>query len=517
MPDDAKQISLDTARPLSIAVLAMGGQGGGVLVDWIVALAESQGWVAQSTSVPGVAQRTGATIYYVEMLPLPSGAARRPVLSLMPSPGGVDIAIGAELMEAGRAIQRGLVTASRTTLLASAHRAYAVQEKIAPGDGVGDGEAVYAAAQAAAKRFIAFDMAKEAEQAGSVISAVLFGALAASTALPFPRAAFEDTIRAAGVGVDASLRAFARGFDRTQESAGAAPQFVRPPKRRVELAPIGHAGFDALVTRAQDAFPVETHDMLGAGLRRVVDFQDLAYGEEYLARLNDVLAADRQARGAAHGFALTREAAKHLAVAMAYDDVIRVADLKTRASRFARLRAEVKAAPDQIVYMTEFMHPRMEEVAGSLPAWLGAWIEQRPALFRRLDGLVNRGRRVKTGSLSWFLALYLLAGLRRFRRGLLRHQRETAHREAWLGRVLAAAPRDYQLAVELVETRRLIKGYSDTHARGESKFARVMGAAARLQGRSDAADWVRRLREAALRDEEGVALAGALATVESFL
>ena len=47
----------------------MGGQGGGVLTDWIVELAERHGWLAQSTSVPGVAQRTGATIYYVEMLP----------------------------------------------------------------------------------------------------------------------------------------------------------------------------------------------------------------------------------------------------------------------------------------------------------------------------------------------------------------------------------------------------------------------------------------------------------------
>ena len=57
-----------TDRPITIAVLAIGGQGGGVLVDWIVALAEREGWRAQSTSVPGVAQRTGATIYYVEMI-----------------------------------------------------------------------------------------------------------------------------------------------------------------------------------------------------------------------------------------------------------------------------------------------------------------------------------------------------------------------------------------------------------------------------------------------------------------
>jgi len=141
----APPIALDTTRPLAIAVMAMGGQGGGVLVDWIVGLCEAQGWVAQSTSVPGVSQRTGATVYYIETLPLPSDAPvrLRPVLSLMAVPGEVDVVIGAELMEAARAIQRGLVTPDRTTLIASSHRSYAVLEKQVPGDGIGDAELLY--------------------------------------------------------------------------------------------------------------------------------------------------------------------------------------------------------------------------------------------------------------------------------------------------------------------------------------------------------------------------------------
>jgi indolepyruvate ferredoxin oxidoreductase beta subunit len=202
---------------------------------------------------------------------------------------------------------------------------------------------------------------------------------------------------------------------------------------------------------------------------------------------------------------------------MAYDDVYRVADLKTRASRFARVRAEIGVPDDQIVHTTEFMHPRMDEVAGSLPAALGRFIEQRPALFGTLDLMINRGRRVKTTTLRWFLALYVVAGMKRFRRATLRHKNEVAHRDAWLSCVKAAAPRGYELAVELANTRRLVKGYSDTHARGLSKYDRVMAAAARLEGRADAADWVRRLREAALKDEDGIALDGALKTVESFL
>jgi indolepyruvate ferredoxin oxidoreductase beta subunit len=518
-----RSVTLDTTKPLSIAVMAMGGQGGGVLVDWIVAVSESQNWVAQSTSVPGVAQRTGATVYFIEVLPIPAGAPKglRPILSLMAVPGEVDIVIGAELMEAGRAIQRGLVTPDRTTLIASSHRSYAVAEKQVPGNGIGDAQTVYSAARAAAKTFLAFDMAALAEQAGSVISAVLFGALAASKALPFPREAFEATIRAAGVGVEPSLRAFALGFEQAmaEQQAGKSPVAPDPAaeKRYPVLAPVGNEAFDVLVARAKATFPVATHDMIAAGLQRVVDFQDPAYGREYLDILDGILALDAAADGGAKGFALTRSAAKYVAVSMAYDDVYRVADLKTRRSRFERIHREIAVSPDQLVYMTEFMHPRMEEVVGSLPVWLGRAIARRPRLFNALDRRVNRGRRVQTGTIRWFLLLYILAGLRRFRRSTMRHAQENAHRDAWLAQVRAAVPKDYRFAVELLETRRLVKGYSDTHARGQSKFDKVMATAAKLEGRSDAADWVRRLREAALQDEDGIALRGTMKTIESFL
>ena len=498
---------VEMAEPISVAVLAMGGQGGGVLVDWIVALAESQGFIAQSTSVPGVAQRTGATIYYVEMIKARADG-RYPVLGLMPMPGHVDIAIGAELMEAGRAMQRGLVSPGRTTLIASSHRSYAVQEKIAPGDGIADDSKVYRAAQVAAKRFIAFDMATIAERTGSAISAVMFGALAASRALPFPREAYEEAIRSAGVGVTASLRAFAAGFDGV--ASAASPQQPATDAKEPKLEHIGQAQFDALVDKALADFPANTHAMLAAGLRRVVDFQDVEYGREYLDLVATFLPLQRSADAA-----LVQAAAKYIAVAMAYDDVFRVADLKTRASRFARVRAEVAAAPDQLVDITEFMHPRVDEVIGALPAKLGLWLEARPRLLRVLDRFVNRGRRVRTTTVHWFVPLYCLAGMRRFRRATLRHRREVAHRDAWLDAARAAAVPNEALAVAIIELRRLVKGYSDTHARGLSKFDKALAAAVQLQDRSDATDWVKRLRDAALLDEDGKMLDGAIATIAS--
>jgi indolepyruvate ferredoxin oxidoreductase beta subunit len=354
-------------------------------------------------------------------------------------------------------------------------------------------------------------MAAIAEQSESVISAALFGALAASGALPFPRAAYESTIREAGLGVDASLRAFGGAYDAAVaelKSPSPAPRASAPIKEFPELRPIGDAGFDALVERARK-LPEPVHGMVAAGLARVVDFQDVAYGREYLDRI------DAFAEMSANE--LTSAAAKQIARAMAYDDVIRVADLKTRDSRFARVRAEVAAKPDQIVYATEFMHPRMEEVCGTLPAGLGLWIESSPRVLSVLRRLVDHGRRVRTGTIGWFLMLYLLAGLRRFRRGTLRHRREQAHIGAWLERACAAARRDIALAVEILEARRLVKGYSDTHDAGEGRFSRLMAMAEKLEGRADAADWMRRLRQAALADAEGRALDDTIKTIESFL
>ena len=122
---------------ISIAIAALGGQGGGVLSNWIVELAEANGYRAQYTAIAGVAQRTGATIYAIELFPetLIEKEGREPVLALMPVAGDVDICLASELMEAGRAVNRGIVTPDRTTLIASDHRVYAIGEKEQMGDG----------------------------------------------------------------------------------------------------------------------------------------------------------------------------------------------------------------------------------------------------------------------------------------------------------------------------------------------------------------------------------------------
>lgn len=496
---------------IKLAILAVGGQGGGVVSDWIVHLAETNGWYAQATSVPGVAQRTGATIYYIEMVP---DRGKTPILALMPSPGDVDIVLAAELMEAGRAMMRGLVTPERTTLIASSHRAFAVSEKSASGNGIADSATVVETARKTARRFVAADLEAIAARNGSVISASLFGALAAASVLPFPRESFEATIQSGGKGIKASLRAFHEAFDAAL-APGALDAKPESSPARIEGPAALLDRYQALAARIDDEMPADSRDMAKRGLAKVVEFQDLGYGEEYLGRLVKIAALDHDLGGDGKGRALTREAAKYIANAMAYDDVIRVARIKTESQRFERVRDEVHVRDAQVLKLTEFMHPCMEEVCGMLPAKLGRAIESRPGLFKALDRLVNRGRHVRTDGIFWYTVLYALSGLRRFRRRLLRHEVEQAHLTRWLGEAERVARRNYDLGVEVLRCRRLIKGYSDTHARGLSRYDKVLSALPLLVDRQDGADWLRRLREAALKDENGAALDGALKTVAS--
>ena len=492
-----------SAQPIKIAILAMGGEGGGVLADWIVDLAEQSGHIAQTTSVPGVAQRTGATIYYLELFPRAAADAegRAPVLAMMPLPGDVDVVLASEAMEAARAVERGLVTPERTTLIASTHRVYAIAEKMAMGDARVDSTALIEQARTAARQLVAFDMARTAEQAGSVISAVLFGALAASKTLPFEQPAFEATIERGGISVAASLRAFRAGLAGANGQNDAETGRVSKPVDAPSATRSIDAAVTALVARVR-AFPADARGLVTEGVRRLIDYQDPAYAALYLDRLAQL---DFEP-------AVQAEAARHLALWMSYEDTIRVADLKTRSSRLARVHAESRRTPQQLVQVQEFLKPGVQEICDTLPPGLARWVEGSAGLRRLIERFTQDGSVVRTSSLPGFLLLYGLGGLRRWRRGTRRFQLENQRIEQWLAKTVAAARTDAPLAIEILRCQRLLKGYGGTHERGWRNFNTVLGAA--LEQPDTAAATLRRLRNAALADEDGVALGAALSGLQ---
>lgn len=494
-------------RPLSLTLAALGGQGGGVLASWLTAVARLEGYLVQATSVPGVAQRTGATIYYLEFFPcsgLPADG-RRPVMALMPNPGDVDIVVASEWIEAGRMIQRGLVTPDRTTLIASTHREYTISEKSDPLDGRADADAVLAEARRRARRLVAYDMASLAEQHGAIISAVILGAIAGAADLPFAVESYRQAIRQGGIAVATNLAAFDASFVQSQAGGDAALAGLAESPAQPAAADLPAA----LAKRIRDGFPAPARAILAHGVSRLLDYQDEAYAAEYLERVERVARVERPGESSVR---LTIAVARGLALWMSFEDTIRVAELKVRPGRLAGIRRSAGARAGQVIEISEFLKPRVEEICGTLPAGLGRRLLASSA-GRRCLAPFTGARRVRSTTITGFLLLRSIAALKRWRRGTLRYAEETDRIDAWLGGIARHAAADYELAVELAECQRLVKGYGDTYERGLAGYERIATAAAHVAGREEAAATVARLRHAATADDSGETLRRELAAL----
>jgi len=493
--------------PVKIMIAAMGGEGGGVLTSWLVEAARAGDLPVQATSIPGVAQRTGATTYYIEIVPTPYPKlkGKQPVLDLYPAPGDIDLMVATELLETGRVIEKGFVNPARTTLIASTHRVYSLAEKMDMADGRYEGEKVLEAAKNIAKRAILFDMDRTAQDAGSIINSVILGAIAGADILPITPEAFEQGIKDAGKAVKSNLAGFAAGRAYAEGKVVEARPTAKPVARRKPPKLEGAA--QTLKARIERDYKTTAQPMVMEAAGRCLDFQDEAYAKLYLDRLDGV----RDADGANDGVVL--ETARHLGLRMAYEDVIRVAQFKTRASRFERVRGEVGATPDQLVRVTEFLKPGPEEFAQVMPRFLGAplsrWAERNPEKARKL----HFGMHVRSDTLFGFMRMRMMAGARRFRRKGFRYGEEQKAIEHWLDLIRRATAKSAPLAREVIECARLIKGYGDTHKRGSGNFARITGALIEpaIAGGPVKPTDIAKARAAALADPEGDALDKALA------
>ncbi len=501
-------------RPVAILIAALGGEGGGVLTDWIVAASSQLDFPVQSTSIPGVAQRTGATTYYIELVPVPRRELpARPVLALAPGIGDVDVVLASELLEAGRAIAGGFVTPDRTLMIASTARSYLVTEKMAMGDGRYDSARLTEAVKAQAQDHLLLDMAALAEESGAMINAVMLGVIAGCGRLPIPAEAFEAAIRADGKAVETNLKGFRTGLAAVlaaRHGSAARVEEVAARSSSTEAASLADLEREIIA-----AMPAAARDLIVAGARRLVAYQDIAYARRYIDRLGPVRAADARARA---GGCLLRETARHLAVRMSYEDVIRVAQAKIDPARLARIAVEIGVKPGEPFTVTEFLKPGIEELCSLLPPAIATRIlaaAERRSLLDRL----HWGMEVNSAAISGYLRFWLLAKLVRWRPKSHRFREEQRAIETWLDLVVEAARLSGDLALEVAECARLIKGYGDTLKRGAGNYRLIETRVIRpiLAGRMALArglDAIASARAAALTDPEGEALARCLAALE---
>ncbi len=490
----------ESMRPFTVLISAMGGEGGGVLADWIVQAALKADLPVQSTSIPGVAQRTGATTYYVEVFPLTNAVIgeRRPVLGLYPSPDNIDVMISSELLEAGRALENGFVT-QRSTLIAATHRVYATSEKMAMADGRADSDRLLRAAKELPKRAILFDLTHDKKGRVQPLNAVLLGALFATGILPIARENFEHAIQAKGVAVKGNLEAFDYGVrlalgEITVAGPAEAPRPVGPP-----------GSVPALLNEIAQTFPAPAIAFAEEGVRRLIAYQNEAYARLYVDRLKKLLGAEPE---------VVAETARHLCLWMSYEDIIKVAAEKCSPERYARVRAEMRAKGTEPLHLTEHFKPGIEEVAALLPPALGRrlqhWGERKGVL-----DTMHVSMHLRSTTILGYLRLKMLASLRAWRPRTYRFAEEQVMIERWLKAIGRASEVNSKLALEIAELARLLKGYGDTHRRGRTNFDVVMSRIVEplLASGAEAASAAPRLktaREAALADPDGAALKSAL-------
>jgi indolepyruvate ferredoxin oxidoreductase beta subunit len=285
----------------------------------------------------------------------------------------------------------------------------------------------------------------------SQTNALLFGAIIASGTLPFTKDEARRAIESQGLAVVANLAGLETGLGVVRQQNGGYPQAI---DTIYDAAP---AGFE----EALASLPDPLRPVAGHALARLVDYQDANYARQYLARLTPILEADE---GPASDYRLTREVARRLAAWMCHEDIIRVAQLKTRPGRLERIRQEVGARPGEPVEIVDFLSPGREEASGLLPA----------PLFRLLlNGNDKTGKESNGLHLSWptsspwgYAVLKFLASLRALRPHTLAYTQEQLAIETWLVAVCETALVDYDLACQVAELAAWARGYGNVRARG---------------------------------------------------
>jgi indolepyruvate ferredoxin oxidoreductase beta subunit len=243
-----------------------------------------------------------------------------------------------------------------------------------------------------------------------------------------------------------------------------------------------------------DRWPARVAELARLGVAELCEYQDPRYAASYVDRVERILAADAVPHD------VTRDAARFLALWMRYDDLIRVASIKSRRTRFATIRSEAAALESDVVRVYDFFKPGAIEVAAILPSAIGGWLEAH-ALSKRKQAQRRSRKRggitLQASSIAGALALRALAALRPLRPHSLRFAREQQAIVAWLDTVLAALQAGaHDAASDLARLPRLIRGYGDTHASGRASFERIL-AAWREGARRDAAAAAVALRTAA--------------------
>ncbi len=487
---------MELKKPITVLVAAVGGQGGQLFSQWLFDAAKEAGFYPVGVGLPGLSQREGATVYYLEFFAEPEATA---TFSPFPEKGKVHVLVGLELLELLRALREGYL-AEDGAIIGSTHRVLTTDEKLPFKGGFVTAEQVMPFLQGQAKQCIAFDAVRAAALTGlseRAANAILFGALAASGVLPFPTDAFRKAIEHYGVAVAFNLRAFDFGL-RYREWLHQLSALDDFSTREWETLP--EPKLPAEVQQKMERLSVddELATILQHAARWLCHYQDARYFARYLDCVREVYERDER-RGTRDGdrttdLLVTKEVARILAMRMAYEDAIRVAQLKTQRQRFERLRYEHQLDNNAIYRILDFFSPDWDELTGLLPFGRTrhkefATREMKGDELTRLPAQSEELRRpalqlkVETSSLTGYLLLKVLHLLKPLRPYSRRFKEEWAAITEWLDEVKRSLDKDYNLAFLIARSGELVRGYGRTRRKTLALWRTFVGFLNALQKR----------------------------------
>lgn len=504
---------MNPQKPLSVLICALGGEGGGVLTQWMVDAARLEGYPAQATSIPGVAQRTGATTYYLEIFPqaLQNPHEQSIVFGLNPLPGQLDLLISSELLEAARQVSNAMSSKEKTMVISSTGRVLTTAEKMQMQDGRVDSKHLISLIEQFSHTNYFIDMLSLSQQASTVISSVMLGCIAASGLLPMSVQAFKKVVGDQSPTQKASLKGFNFGFEAIQNQ-----------KQQLSYLSSVLGDMDASTTSHEQAvqtqktsfpiaqgsqFPVALHEHLGLAYERIKRYQNERYADLFLVRLERIYSAEKGVDG--QSLRVTQESLKRLAVLMCFDDLIQVAHLKLSAARFERIAKEVKSGDLDLLKIYEHFKPGVEELAALLPQSLAksllSWHSARLS-----KGLTPLSLPIKLASHSIHGALMLrfLVACKPLRTISSRFHEEQALIDSWVNDVVGATERSITLGLEISKCANLIKGYGSTHERSRENFNHILRHVfdpSKFENPEDCAKAISVAHATAMKDEGGQA------------
>jgi len=466
---------------IKILIPAVGGQGGGLLTEWLLQAFETEEYDVQSISLPGLAQRGGSTTYYLEAYPLTEDEGV--IFSQFPVPGDVDLILSQEFLELGRMLERGYGS-ENTVIISSTHRMYSTEEKLPITSGIYEDEKLIEFAKEFSKKFIGLNALNLAKQNGMnelASNAILFGALSASNALPLSKESFLKAIEKTAVSVKSNLQAFETGFNNVIEShildssSNAVPE---PTYDEINyLNPSDIEKINDLKSDLFDAYPEYLWPFIEEALFRQADYQGFWYAELFVERIKKILKIEVQ--NPEEDFKMSEYVIKNLALLMTYEDGIRVSELKVRDKRFERIKKDMQISDDQIFEVIDYLKPEADEIYGLMPDFI-----VRPVLFflsssifrtfQRSGRPVAVAQKPVTTSFFGYLRIWTLSKMKFMRPSSYRYKNEQKTIDLYLESAEKFGKLDYKLGFSIAKSGSIIKGYGRVRRRTRDSFNRLI-------------------------------------------